>query len=476
MIILRRAAAGTAAWLAALALLGGLPTTAHADSTDNTAQPPPKVELILDVSGSMRTPDIGGMSRISAAQHALDEVVDALPDQDQVGLRTLGATYPGNNKAVGCKDTQLMVPIGPLNRVEMKTDVATLRPLGWTPIGLALRDAAKDLGVDSSSRHIVLVTDGEDDCAPPDPCDVARALAADGTHLTVDTLGLTEDDKVRRQLSCIAQATGGTYTEVRTEGELSTRLTQLVQSGTTQAAAPPAPTTGTDACATAPVLRPGVWTDRQNPQQESWYRVAVPAGQELRASASIAIDRPVAPHYDITMRATTADGRELARGAGASSGRNDVVSTGLRAQAPVADASASSAGSDSSASSASATAADTTSAAPTGSTPTDGTTAGPTGSPSTDTTATTTGSATDGMVCLSVANALSVTTVGAGNQPGFPVELSIDVVPGASASGGGAQWLGSGWALVGLLALIGLVSGLIFGWLARWRVAVWRAP
>jgi Ca-activated chloride channel family protein len=78
------------------------------------------------------------------------------------------------------------------------------------------------------------------------------------------------------------------------------------------------------------------------------------------------------------------------------------------------------------------------------------------------------------MLCLSVANALSLPAVGAGNQPGFPVELSIDVVPGASATGG-AQWLGSGWALVGLLVLIGLVSGLIFGWLARWRVAVWRA-
>ncbi|WP_370124374.1 VWA domain-containing protein [Streptacidiphilus sp. MAP12-33] len=450
MIIFRRVAAGTAAWLAALALVGGLPTTAHADSSDSTTQPPPKVELILDASGSMRTPDIGGMSRISAAQHALDEVVDALPDQAQVGLRTLGATYPGNDKAVGCKDTQLAVPIGPLDRVEIKTDVATLRPVGWTPIGLALREAAKDLGVDSSSRHIVLVTDGQDDCAPPDPCDVARALAADGTHLTVDTLGLTEDDKVRRQLTCIAQATGGTYTEVRTEGQLSTRLTQLVQSGTTQTATPPAPTTGADSCATAPVLTPGVWTDRQNPQQEHWYRVAVPAGSELRASASIAIDRPVQPHYDITMVATTADGRELARGAGTGNGRDDVVSTGLRAQAPATGTDASSGSASPSASS------DDTST--------------PVASPSAD------GSpgSTDGMLCLAVANALSVPTAGTVNQPGLPVELSIDVVPGAVAAGGGATWLGSGWALVGLLALIGLLSGLVFGWLARWRVAVWR--
>jgi Ca-activated chloride channel family protein len=65
MIIGRRVAAVLCGLSAALAPL--LPATpAAADET--TAQDPPKVELVLDVSGSMRARDIDGRSRMSAAQ------------------------------------------------------------------------------------------------------------------------------------------------------------------------------------------------------------------------------------------------------------------------------------------------------------------------------------------------------------------------------------------------------------------------
>ena len=38
--------------------------------------------------------------------------------------------------------------------------------------------AGEDLGEGGSARRIVLITDGEDTCTPPDPCEVARDLAA----------------------------------------------------------------------------------------------------------------------------------------------------------------------------------------------------------------------------------------------------------------------------------------------------------
>jgi Ca-activated chloride channel family protein len=138
---------------------------------------------VLDVSGSMRAADIDGRSRMSVAQQSFDEVVDALPAETQLGIRVLGSRYrfPGSPKTVGCRDTEQISPVGPVNKVEAKTAIATLRPTGWTPIGLALRSAAKDLGRGETTRRIVLITDGEDTCAPPDPCDVARELAAQGT-------------------------------------------------------------------------------------------------------------------------------------------------------------------------------------------------------------------------------------------------------------------------------------------------------
>ena len=110
----------------------------------------------------------------------------------------------------------------------------------------------------------MLITDGEDTCAPPDPCEVARELAAQGTSLVVDTLGLAPDEKVRKQLLCIATATGGTYTAAQSAEELTDRIKQLVERAgghlhrrTDSGRAARAGAT------TAPLLAPGVYADRE---------------------------------------------------------------------------------------------------------------------------------------------------------------------------------------------------------------------
>ena len=411
--------------LAALTVLGAPPAAADEPTPPKE---PPKVELVLDVSGSMRTADIDGRSRISVAQQSFDEVVDALPDQTQLGIRVLGSTYPGNDKAVGCRDTQQLFPVGQVDRTEAKTAIATLRPTGWTPIGLALRAAAKDLGSGETTRRIVLITDGEDDCAPPDPCDVARELAAQGTHLVVDTLGLTLDDKVRRQLTCIANATGGTYTAVQSQNQLTGRLNQLVHRADQTYQETPQQVTGAEGCATAPILTPGVYTDREQFAQHRWYRVPVQPGQELRASVSLSLDRALNPDYGVLLRAVEPDGRELVRGTDAGSGRTDVLSTGLRWS-------------------------DQQAATPS---PTDS------------------GTGTDpaqNTVCLVVSNSFSA-PASVQAAPGMPLELTVDVVPSSPAPGG--PDLGRGWVLLLALTVAGLLAGLITGWIARWRIAVWR--
>ncbi|MFD6756355.1 VWA domain-containing protein [Micromonospora gifhornensis] len=417
--------------LTATTLAGALPASA-----DDTAEPvtePPRVQLVLDVSGSMRATDIDGRSRISVAQQAFGEVVDALPDETQLGIRVLGATYRGEDKKQGCLDTQQIVPVGPVNRERAKAAVATLRPTGFTPVGLALREAAKDLGRGTTARRIVLITDGEDTCAPPDPCQVARELAAQGTTLVVDTLGLAPDEKVRRQLLCIAAATGGTYTAATSAEDLTGRLKQLVDRARDTYATTPAKVAGADVCQGAPLLAPGVYTDRETFSEHRWYRVPVRPDQELRASVSVAMDRPVNPDYGVLLRATASDGRELVRGVDAGSGRTDVVSAGLRW----------SAGAD-----------DDEQARTEDATPT------PTASAAAVTT-----------VCLVVSNMFSP-RAGTEKEPGMPVELTVDVVA-ASPTPDGPD-LGRGWVLLLLLTLAGLLTGLVTGLLTRWWVATWR--
>lgn len=408
-------------------------------SADETTAARPRVELVLDVSGSMRANDIGGRSRISVAQQAFNEVVDALPETTQLGIRVLGATYPGDNKKIACRDTQQIVPVGPVDRDRAKDAIATLRPTGYTPIGLALREAARDLG-DSGVRRVVLITDGEDTCAPPDPCDVARELAAQGTHLVVDTLGLAPDEKVRRQLVCIATATGGTYTAAQTPGALNDRMKQLVDRAADTPVATPATVSGGNGCGSAPVLTAGLYTDRERFSEHRWYQVSVPPGQELRASVSIALDRPLTKDYGVLLRAVTADGRELVRGADAGSGRTDVLSTGLRWSA-IDDKNGTDDDEDGDGGFGSST--------------------GTTGAQDAPT-----------VVCLVISNSFAPSGTALAGAPGMPLELSIDVVESSPAPD--APGLGRGWLLLFVLGIAGLVTGLLAGWLTRWWVAKWR--
>jgi Ca-activated chloride channel family protein len=418
MITRQRLAAGVCALLAALAAGIAFPGGAVADETEQAA---PKVELVLDVSGSMRARDIDGGSRMAAAKQAFNEVLDATPQEVRLGIRTLGANYRGDDRKEGCKDTAQLYPVGPLNRTDAKTAVATLQPTGWTPIGPALLKAADDLNGGSGTRRIVLISDGEDTCQPLDPCQVAREIAAKGIGLTIDTLGLVPDAKTRDQLSCIADATGGTYTDVRHKEELSDRVGQLVDRAADPVVTPVA-TEGAAQCAEAPTLKSGLFTDREEFGQQRWYKVDVDPGKELRASVSVADDRAVNPDYGVLLRAVTVHGREIVRGEAAGDGRTDVISTGLRYPKPESD--------------------DDTATAET--------------------------------VCLQVTNSFSA-AAGVKTTPGLPLELTVDVVDGPSGHHDVASFgLGRGWWLLGALVLAGFVAGLLWGWLSRWRVSVWR--
>ncbi|MHC3474235.1 VWA domain-containing protein [Streptomyces sp. 7R007] len=419
MIRTQRLAAGVCALLAALTAGWAFPATAAAG--EPTGEATPRVDLVLDVSGSMSTRDIDGGTRMAAAKRAFNEVLDGTPEDVQLGIRTLGANYAGDDQKTGCKDTAQLYPVSTLDRTEAKTAVATLKPTGWTPIGPALLKAADDLGSGDGSKRIVLITDGEDTCAPLDPCEVAREIAAKGIGMTIDTLGLVPSTKLNKQLSCIAEATGGTYTSVEHTDELTDKVNQLVDRAADPVVTPVA-TEGASQCAQAPALKSGLYTDREEFGQERWYRVDVNPGQELRTSVSVGADRAVNPDYGVLLRAVTVHGREIVRGEAAGNGRTDVISTGLRY--PKADGDEDDAPAET--------------------------------------------------VCLEVTNSFSAAS-GVKTTPGLPLELTVDVVDGPSQASDVASFgLGRGWWLLGVLVLAGFLAGVLWGWLSRWRVAVWR--
>ncbi|MGQ4486825.1 VWA domain-containing protein [Streptomyces sp. SAS_281] len=211
----RRVLAALPALLAASLLTSATQAGATPAASPETPEAA-RIDLVLDLSGSMNQADAGkGRTRLSAAKQAVTRIIDKAPAQAELGLRVYGATYPGEDRTKGCADTQPVLPVATMDRAarsDAKSRIARFEAVGFTPIGVSLRAAAKDLGP-SGERRVVLVSDGEDTCAPPPPCEVARELKDQGIDLAVDVIGFRAPASARAQLKCIADVTGGAYTD-----------------------------------------------------------------------------------------------------------------------------------------------------------------------------------------------------------------------------------------------------------------------
>ncbi|WP_329453479.1 VWA domain-containing protein (plasmid) [Streptomyces sp. NBC_01724] len=249
----------------------------------------PRIETVLDVSGSMAEDDAGGQTRLAAAKSAVISLLDGTPDGTAMGLRVYGAQYAGTDMGPGCKDTQLLAPVEPMDattKAAAKAEIEKLKAVGMTPIGHSLKAAAADLG-DTGPRRIILVSDGEDTCAPPTPCQVARELKGAGIDLVVDTVGFRVGAAAKKELQCIADATKGTYVDAGDAGELTDRLADSVKRALTPYERSGTKTRGGKDCPSAPVLAPGQYLDEFGYGQIRWYKVTLHPGQALRFSGSI---------------------------------------------------------------------------------------------------------------------------------------------------------------------------------------------
>lgn len=256
------------------------------------------VLLIMDASGSMGRVDDRGVRLIDGAKDALTTLVSAVPEGAPIGLRVYGHRVAEPDEAGGCADTELVVPVGPLRRDEMNEAIGSFDALGYTPIGASLQAAAEDLG---GAGTIVLVSDGEDTCAPPDPCEIAAELLAAGFDLRVESIGFFVDDEVARgQLQCIAATTGGSYREVGNVESLAAEIGVLVgQSipevgrfhlpllgGSTVSTATPAPLRALDTSNAAWAAFDGAYNSRLEPNTTQWFSIDVEAGHGLLVSGS----------------------------------------------------------------------------------------------------------------------------------------------------------------------------------------------
>ena len=275
--------ATVAAALAVVAVDVGPACAALADTAKVSA-----MVLVLDASGSMKESDGHGSTKIADAKAALKTIIGQLPADLQVGLMAYGhrvASTPDHAKA--CKDVQLVSPVAPLDKAALTAAVGAFAAKGETPIGLSLQQAAAALPT-GSAGSVVLISDGQDSCAPPEPCAVAKQLKATGVQLTVDTVGLKVNSAARSQLTCISQATGGSYTDVQDAAKLADSLGKVTATRAPRTGALTGQAVeGAPAPEQAPKVAPGTYTDTIQKGETLYYGIDVAAGQSIEVRSTL---------------------------------------------------------------------------------------------------------------------------------------------------------------------------------------------
>lgn len=187
----------------------------------------PATILVLDVSNSMWG-QIDGVSKIEIARDAVGDLLAHWDPKADLGL----VAY-GHRRAGDCSDIEYVIRVGPVDAAAFKAKVDSLVPRGKTPLTEAVRDAAEILNYADVPATVILVSDGIESCKA-DPCKLAVELERGGVNFTAHVIGF---DVARiadqRQLSCLADETGGEYLTADNAMELTEALRTV--------AAPPPP-------------------------------------------------------------------------------------------------------------------------------------------------------------------------------------------------------------------------------------------
>lgn len=168
--------------------------------------------FILDASGSMRE-EMESTSKFEIAQDVVESVVKLLPEGAQAGLRVYGHRYNALD-ARADTDSELVIPVGPLDRAKFVRTVRALKCLGKTPITHSLTEAARDLASLPADVDIavILLTDGEESTRGANPIEAASKLAAVRKGLKLHVVGFDiGNEDGRQQLEKVAAAGGGRY-------------------------------------------------------------------------------------------------------------------------------------------------------------------------------------------------------------------------------------------------------------------------
>lgn len=161
---------------------------------------PPKVEIIIDSSGSMGQV----LSENKTKMYYLKKIVgnymkDQWKKKGNFGMRVYGA-----KDRKSCDDTEITIPFNSANLGKIEKAVENLSPLGMTPLHKSLLSSFDDLKSYQGPKRVVIVTDGEDTCGG-DPCKTSEELRKKALDIKfyVVALGFKGQSDALKKIKCI---------------------------------------------------------------------------------------------------------------------------------------------------------------------------------------------------------------------------------------------------------------------------------
>src|SRR5207302_11240153 len=106
--------------------------TQSSSSTAGAGSPASEITdlvLIVDYSGSMNAKMKDGATKVASAKRCVKDLIDKLPGDLNVAL-----VIYGTSKARGCEDIDVVQPLGPIDKANLKVRIDNYNATGMTPI------------------------------------------------------------------------------------------------------------------------------------------------------------------------------------------------------------------------------------------------------------------------------------------------------------------------------------------------------
>ena len=186
-----------------------------------------KLLFVVDFSNSMGE-YLEHKTKVNQVKDLMKKILPQISSETQIGIRVYGHTC--NIFAYNaCRSSELLVPIGPNNASAIIKSLSKLRPRGMTPITYSLKQAVKkDLDEQSGLKHIILLTDGGENC-DESPCDYSIELMKKRRDIKIDVIAFNvHDAEDLDQLKCVAHVTSGRFMDVNTNAQLVNSMQELI--------------------------------------------------------------------------------------------------------------------------------------------------------------------------------------------------------------------------------------------------------